>query len=194
MIGRHRVAQQRQQPRAQNWLNRPRLLGEIVEKQRFLNVSAPGIPFKELPAVHGNLVPLLIFIFDVGVLRAEHFRIDAGGDGVVHLLLRRPDVAEINLLAILADSHRLIHQIGIDRAGQRERHHQRRRGQKIRLHVRIDPSLEIPIPRKHRRDDQIFFLDHFRDRLGERAAVADAGRAAVADDVEFQFFEIFEQA
>ena len=56
-------------------------------------------------------------------------------------------------MSFLAD--RLIHDVDIHRAGQGERHHQRRAGQIIRLHMRIDASFEIAIARQHRRDDQI---------------------------------------
>jgi hypothetical protein len=41
--------------------------------------------------------------------------------------------------------------------------------------------------------EQVGFLDAFRDRLGERPGVADAGRAAITDDVEPELVQIGKQ-
>ena len=55
-------------------------------------------------------------------------------------------------------------------------------------------ALEVAVPREHRAGDQVAAVDgvgHFR---GERTTVADAGRAAVPDDVKAERAEGLEQS
>ena len=72
-------------------------------------------------------------------------------------------------------------QVDVDRAGQGVRHHQRRAGEVVRLHVRVDAAFEVAVaataPPTTTRSLR---FDLGGDRLRQRAAVADAGRAAVA--------------
>ena len=68
--------------------------------------------------------------------------------------------------------------------GEREGDDQRRRGEVRGPHQRVDPALEVAVARQHGRDDELVGLDRLRDRLGERAGVADARRAAVAGERE----------
>src|SRR5712671_2228890 len=58
----------------------------------------------------------------------------------------------------------------------------------------MNAALEIAIAAQHGDGDKIIVLDGSADRVGQRAAVADAGGAAVADQVKFQFFEERRQA
>ena len=73
----------------------------------------------------------------------------------LHFLLRRPDVAQIDLLALVVLRQRLVHEVDVHRAGQGEGHHQRRAGQVVGLHVRIDAALEVAVARQHRRHHQV---------------------------------------
>ena len=57
----------------------------------------------------------------------------------------------------------------------------------------MDASLEIPVARKHRRDNQFVLLDGAAHRFRERPRVADAGGAAIADDVETERLQIRQQ-
>jgi hypothetical protein len=54
----------------------------------------------------------------------------------------------------------------------------------------IDAALEIAVARQHRGDHQIALLDRAGDRLGQRPGIADAGGAAIADEVEAELVEI----
>ena len=54
----------------------------------------------------------------------------------------------------------------------------------------MDAPLEVPVPREHRRRDEVPFLHGCGDVAGERARVSDARGAAVADDVEAELLEI----
>ena len=67
---------------------------------------------------------------------------------------------------------------------------QRRRGEVVRAHVGVHPALEVAVARQHRGRDQVALLHRLRDLLGQRPGVADAGGAAVADQVEAERVEI----
>src|SRR3546814_4912874 len=58
----------------------------------------------------------------------------------------------------------------------------------------MDAAFEVAIAGQHRRDAQLVVTNGLADRLVERARIADAGRAAVGDDVVAKVFEIFDQA
>jgi hypothetical protein len=51
---------------------------------------------------------------------------------------------------------------------------------------RIDSSLEVAVAAQHGGGNQVSALDRLADRRRQRAAVADAGRAPVAHQVEAQ--------
>src|SRR5690606_34763335 len=53
---------------------------------------------------------------------------------------------------------------------------------------------EVAIAREDGRNDEVALVDRARDVLGQRTRVADAGRAAVADEVKAELLEIRHQA
>src|SRR5207245_7519356 len=81
--------------------------------------------------------------------------------------------------------HMLCREVLVNRACKRERDHERWRGEVARLDQRMDAGLEVAVAGQHGDDGEVFFGDRRLD-LGtrERAGIADAGRAAVADEVE----------
>ena len=85
-------------------------------------------------------------------------------------------------------------EVDVDAAGERVRDDERRRSEEIRARVGADATLEVAVAAEHAHGDEASVRDRLADGLGERTAVADAGRAAVADDVELEPFEGFEQA
>ena len=85
-------------------------------------------------------------------------------------------------------------QIDVDTARERERDDQRRRHEEIGFDAGMDAGLEIAVAGEHAGGDEIVFHDGFLDRPGQRTGVADAGRAAVADEIEAQRVEIALQA
>ena len=90
----------------------------------------------------------------------------------------------------LPRSERLLHQIQRHRAGERVGNDERRRGEIVRPHIRIDPSLEVAIAGQHRDRDEIVVGDRFRDRFLQRSGISDAGGAAEADEIEAELVEI----
>ena len=84
--------------------------------------------------------------------------------------------------------------VDVGGASQRVGDDQRRAGQPVGLHQRIDPALEITIAREHRRGHQITVRHGLGDGVGQRARVADAGGAAIADRLEAEGVEVFIEA
>jgi len=58
----------------------------------------------------------------------------------------------------------------------------------------MNAALEIAVSAQHGNGHEAVVLDGRADMLFERAAVADARRAAVANQLEAEFVEIFSQA
>ena len=83
----------------------------------------------------------------------------------------------------------LAREIDLHRARERIGDDQRRRGEIVGAHVRIDAALEVAVARQHRGGDQIVLADRRGNLRRERAGIADAGRAAEADDVEAELVE-----
>ena len=193
MVGGHAIAQQRQHARALDRAQRRRLAGHAGEVGRVLDVGRVAVPGVQVAARHRDGVPLLVAVEDVAVLLAEHVGVQRRAQHLLNLLLARPDVGKIDRLAVGVDAERLVAQVDIDRAGQREGHHQRRRGQVVGPHHRVDPALEVAVAAQHRADHQVVILHGVGDLFGHRAAVADAGGAAVADHVEAQLLQVRQQ-
>ena len=79
-------------------------------------------------------------------------------------------------------------------AGERVGDDQRRRHEVVGADIDVDAALEVAVAGEHADGDQAVLFDGLRDVGGQRAGVADAGGAAVADDVEAELFEVGEQA
>jgi hypothetical protein len=79
-------------------------------------------------------------------------------------------------------------------SGERVGHHERRRRQVARAGERVNPALEVAVPRQHRDRRQLALLDLARDGGVERPGVADAGRAAVPGQREAEGRERGRQA
>ena len=75
----------------------------------------------------------------------------------------------------------------VHRAGQR-RHDERRRRQEF-THLLLHATFEVTVAAQDGRDDQVVGVDR-ADIVWQRTAVADAGRAAVAHQVESELVEI----
>ena len=97
-------------------------------------------------------------------------------------------------LPFLSTTQRALGDVDVHRAGDRIGDHQRRRSEIVRAHVRVDAAFEVAVAGQHRGGDQIVLVDRFGNFLRQRPGVADAGRAAEADQVEAQRVEILLQA
>ncbi len=139
-------------------------------------------------------MPAGIALEHFAVLLVIHRGRDVRAHGGFDLLRRGPDIAQENRLAGLVVAERLRGHIEIHASGKRVGDHQRRRGQIICAHQRMNAPLEIAISAEHRNGDKAVVLDGRADVFFERAAVADASGAAVTDKLETKFVEIFSEA
>ena len=89
---------------------------------------------------------------------------------------------------------RLVDHVRPHRALERVGDDQRRRGEVVGAAVGRHPAFEIAVARQHADRDQIVLVDRLADRLGQRARIADAGGAAVADEVEAERVQILAKA
>ena len=189
MVGGDRIAQGRQDPRAAKRLDGTRLDGQVDQERRLLDVGAAGIPGEQFAGRDRQGVPGGVGLEDILVPRAEHLGADGVGHHPAHFLPRRPDVLQVNRLAVAARAQRLGGQIDIDGARQGVGHDQRRTGQIVGLHVLIDAALEVAIAAQDGRGDEVALGDRLGHRLGQRAAVANTRGAAVADQREAELVQ-----
>ena len=97
---------------------------------------------------------------------------------------------QVDRLAVGAGAERLGGDVDLHRAGERVGDDERRRGEVVRPHVRVHAALEVAVAREHRGGDEVVVVDRLRDRLRQRAGIADAGGAAEADEVEAERVEV----
>ena len=90
-------------------------------------------------------------------------------------------------------AERVVVEVDVHRAGERVGDAQGGRGQVVHLHVGVDPALEVAVAREDRDDGEVLGVNDVRDLVGQRPAVADAGRAAVADEVKAELVEVLGQ-
>ncbi|MNF74443.1 hypothetical protein D3C84_564740 [compost metagenome] len=208
VVGGDRVAEQGEDARILDVGQRCRGLVDMLEERWVLDVGGGRIPGVGGAGTDGDRPPGGIAAEYIGVMVAEHglrHRADRRG----HLGIARPDVPQIHRLAVAAGAQWLAGQVDARGAGQGEGHHQRRRGQPVGLDLRMHASLEVAVAGldlrmhtalevavagQHRADDQIVGAHAVGDGRRQRAGVADAGGAAVADQVEAELVEVGRQA
>ena len=183
VIRRHGIAENRQRAHSRERRRRRKLFRKAVEIRRELNVGRVFAPAEKRAARRRNVFPLRRRVVERSVALREHFRTHGGGDRRVDFRARRPNVAEEDGSAVRSRAERLFFQIDVDAPRQREGDDERRRHQEIRFHERMNARLEIAVAGKHARRDEIAFADRGLDFRRERPGIADAGRAAVADDL-----------
>ncbi len=166
----------------------------VSEVRRVLHIGRALVPAIGLPALHPDLAPFGIAAEHVAVALLEHRFLHRLAHHLGDLLGRRPDILEIDRCAVRVGAERLGGEIDRNRSRQRVSHHQRRRGEIIGAHVVIDAALEIAIAREHRGNREMMLMDGVGDLLGQRSRIADAGGAAIADEIEAEPVERLLQA
>ena len=172
------------------WLG---LARQALEERRLAHVGRALVPGEAVSGRHLERVPALVAVEHLAVALVEHVGLHGVLDRRRDLLGLGPDVAQVHRLSVAVLAERLVVEVDVHRPGQRVGDAQRRRGEVVHLHVGIDPPLEVAVARQHRDHGQVLGADDVGDLLGQGTAVADAGRAAVADEVEAQLVEVFGQ-
>ena len=190
VVGRDRVAEHDEAARALDVADRLRLARHPVEVRRQAHVGRRVVPLVQLALGRLERAPALVAGEDVGVGGGEHLALDRPADHRVDLVAARPEVAEEDVLAVGALAERLVDEVDVHPAGERVRDDERRRREVVRLHLAVDARLEVAVAREDGADDEVAVGDGGADRLGQRAGVPDARRAAVADRVEAELVEV----
>ncbi|MNO91052.1 hypothetical protein D3C76_825910 [compost metagenome] len=193
MVGGHRVAEQGEDARAADVLDHRWRAADVVEERRMLDVGRVVLPDVGGRLRHFDGLPLFVAGEHFGVFLVEHGGVDPF-DRFGDFLAAGPDVAQVHRLAVLVFAQGLAAEVDAYGAGQGIGDHQRRRGQPVGFHQRMDPALEVAVARQHRGHGQVGLLDGLFDGLRQRPGVADAGGAAVADQGKTQFIEVTGQA
>ncbi len=170
-------------------------------------VRLHALEVRGLPDVGGLLVPgegvagrgverlpAVVAFEDALVAAGEHFLVDRGIDDLLDLDRVRPDVLQEDVVAGLVLAQGVVVEVEVHGTGQGVGDDQRRGGQVVHLHVRVDPAFEVAVAREHRGDGEVVGLDGLGDLGVQRTGVADAGGAAVADDVEAELLQVRGQA
>ena len=90
-------------------------------------------------------------------------------------------------------AQRILGQIDVHASGDREGDDERRAHQEVGFDALMHARFEVAIAGQNAGGDQIVLADDLFDARIQRARVADAGRAAVTDEVEAQLVEILLQ-
>ena len=190
VVGGDRIPEHCEHLGARNVLDRARGHGHALEIGRVGDVGRSRGPGIGVATGDRDPLPAVVTAVNVGVARAKQIRMNVRVDQLADFVVRRPDILEIDRLAVSGDPDRLGREVRTDRALQGIGDHQRGRGEIIGATVGRYPAFEVPVARQDRDCDQILFVDRRADRFGKRARIADAGGAAIADEVETDRVEI----
>ena len=194
VVGGDGIAEDAERARALDLDNVARLRGEAVEERRLLDVGGFAIPFIDVAGGGFDLVPLRILVGEAGVEALEnigaergiHRGLDLGGGG--------PDVFQENRMSVGAEAEWLGFHIDIDRAGDGEGDDEGRGHEEVRLDRLVDAGFEVAVSGKDGGGDDVLGFHDILDAGVERAGVADAGGAAVADGLEAELVELYLEA
>ena len=158
VVGRDAVAEQRQHPRARDVGRAARARSvRLFEERRVADVRGVGVPREPVAGRHRQRPPPLVAR---RTRRRTAPRTSRRVTDAQHRLLdlrsRRPDVPQVAPACrrVAVPSGSVVRSIVIA-PGQRVGHDQRRRGEVVRPHLRLDAPLEVAVAAQHRGDDQV---------------------------------------
>jgi hypothetical protein len=169
VVGRDRIQKQAKDAAVDDVLDRLAAFRHVVEVRRVLHIGGAIVPLVGQSALDRDLAPQRVAFEHVRIFAREHLLADALAHDRRDLAAGGPDVAQIDLAAVLIGAERRLGDIDLHRAGKRISDDQRRRGKVIGPYVGIHAALEIAIAGEYRRGDQIVLVDGFRNLFGQRA-------------------------
>jgi len=190
VVGRDRVAEDAHRTSALDVGDRPGGHAEVLEKWRFLDVGALDVPIVDLADAGWHFVPLGILVCEAGVEFLENLGLEGGLHFVADFLEAWPDVFQENINAGAVFGDWFGGEVDIHAAGERVGDDERGRHEEVGADVLVNAGLEVAVAREHGGSDEVVLHDRGFDLGSERAGVADAGRAAVADDLEAKLVEV----
>src|SRR5690606_4640855 len=117
VVGGDRIAEQAEHARAVYVVDRTDFHGHAVEVGRVLDVRGVLVPGIAFAVGRLDLRPAAVALEHVGVVLREHFRAHGGGDGVADLLVARPDVAQVHVVAVAVLAQRFAGQGDVGGSG-----------------------------------------------------------------------------
>ena len=190
VVGRHGVTQEREDARARDRSDRRRLHRQALEVRGPPHVRGVRVPRERVAQRGRKARPARIPREDVGVVLDEHPAVDGRPDDRLDLRGARPDVAEEHLGAVATEAERLGLEVEVHRPRERVRDHERGRREVVHLHVGVDASLEVAVAAQDRDDGEVVLVHRAAHVVRQGAGVADAGGAAVADEVVAERLEV----
>ena len=152
-----------------------------AEVGRILDIGRGRGPVIGLTIRGLDRLPFFVAFEHIGVFLQEGLARYGLLDQIRDFLRRGPDVFQIDGLAILGGADRILRDVDIHIACDGIGHDQRRACQIVGAHIGADPALEVAVARQDRDCNQIIVVDRLRDFRLQRAGVADAGCATIAD-------------
>ena len=128
MVGGDGIEQQAQHARIDDIGQRRRLPPHADEVGRVLHVGRPFIPAVSQASFHTYGAPVGVSFENLGVFLGEHLLAQGLSYDAVDLAARGPDIFQEDLLALLVEAERLLHEVGIHGARQRISDDERGRG------------------------------------------------------------------
>src|SRR5262249_51398408 len=108
--------------------------------------------------------------------------------------LTRPDFTQVYRFAVTSHAERLGRQIYRHPARDRVRDDQRWRREIVRPNLLLDAPFEIPVAAQDGGDHEVTAVDFAGHIIGQRTAVADAGRTPVPHKAEAEPIQILLQS
>ena len=103
------------------------------------------VPCEQLAFGHVEALPAVVAVEHGGVVLEEHLAADGTVNHGRDLLVGRPDVLQIHVIAVCVGTERLGLEVEVHRAGERVGDDQRRGGQVVHLDVRADAAFEVAV-------------------------------------------------
>ena len=159
VVGGDRIAQLQQHPGTFDVRDRRRFTLQTLKVGSLAHIGGVLVPGEGRAFGSVQALPAVIAVEDGPVLRGEHLGVDGLGDDLLNFHRVRPDVPQEHIVALRVLAKRVILKVEVHSSGQRVGDHQRRGGQVVHLHIRVDAALKVAVARKHRSHRQILILD-----------------------------------
>src|SRR5882762_1742173 len=159
VVSSNAVAEDGQDAGAADFFYRGRLHRHTVEVRGLADISGIRAPGVGLAFGNAERAPARIAGVNFTVAFLEHRGIDTRFDRLFHFLLCRPDIGEVDGLAVLASTERVFVEVEVDASRDGESHDERGRHQVVRTDFGVHAAFEIAIAGENGRDDQIFLFD-----------------------------------
>ena len=157
---------------------------KFIEERRLLDVGAVGIPLINVPVERRDFVPLRILRGEIRVELRNTSGLRARLHGDPDFLQRRPDVLRKTRLPSLPLPIGSVVRSISTRPASAKATTSGGDMRKFALMLGWTRASKLRLPLKHGGGDEVVFSHGIFDGRGQRAGVANAGGAAIADEVE----------